>query len=145
MYWYLIIHILYISSYLQSLLFSSFCTLLPKPLEDSSKTVEGPPLPDHPDPLDPSQPPSLVPGEAVSWTRQKARRSTVVSRSWLIPHPLANRHPHPLLQWRRGLSGLQQGGSKPKPPAASTASSPDRLWQRRARWSLASRRINILT
>ncbi|XP_039681306.1 flocculation protein FLO11-like isoform X2 [Perca fluviatilis] len=50
----------------KSLLFSSFCTLLPKPLEDSSKTVEGPPLPDHPDPLDPSQPPSLVPGEAVS-------------------------------------------------------------------------------
>lgn len=42
-----------------SFLFYSFCILLPDLHEDSSKTVEGPPLPDHPNPLDPSQPSSM--------------------------------------------------------------------------------------
>lgn len=45
--------------------FLSVCTLLPDRHEGSSQVVQGPPLPDHPEPLDPTQATQgwgLVPG-----------------------------------------------------------------------------------
>ena len=152
MYWYLITHLLYFSS--NSLLFSSsppllsVCVVLPSFQEDSNGTEGRPPHPDHPDPLDPSQPASLwglVPLEAVSWTRQKASCSMVVSRFCIIPHLPADPCPGPPLLLHWVLSGLQLGRSRSRSLNASRASFLNSLKRHRAGQNLDNHGINILT
>ncbi len=104
-----------------------------------------PPPPVHPDHLVLFQLTSLwglVPGEAVSLTKQKPKHSTVLPRLWITPHLLASRLPDHLLQWQQLLLGPRLGRSRPKSHTASRALSLSSLQQHRAGRELDGHPVN---